>query len=641
MPLVNFTNLDFDQIKTSIKEYLRANSEFTDYDFEGSNLSTIIDTLAYNTYISSYNANMISNEVFIDSATLRENVVSLARNIGYVPRSRTSAVAEISFLVDTTEGNNQISSSNPVSITLKKGLVCTSSSSFGTNSYSFSIVEDITVPVRNNSANFDSIKIYEGTFLTRQFTVDSNNKNQKFILENSNIDTSSIRVSVTEEGQQAVKYTLSNSIIDVKPTSRVFFIQEIEDQRYEIIFGNGIIGRKPQNLSRIDVEYIVSNGESANGVKFFTYTGRLVDNNGNLVTDGISLISTLSPSQRGQEIESVDSIKKYAPRVYSAQYRAVTANDYEAIIPQIYPEAESVSAYGGETLDPPQFGKVFIAIKPINGQFLPNSIKDNLKRELRKYSVTGIVPEIKDIKFLYIEYDSTVYYNQNLSNSPNGIKTTILNNIQNYSKSSEINGYGSKFKYSKFQRIIDDSNSSITSNITKIKIRRDLRAELNKTTQYEICYSNSFYISNKDGYNIKSSGFNIEGVLENVYLSDKPSNGVDSTQGEIFLFTLSASNQPKIIKQSVGTVDYEKGEILLKPILINNTNKNTNGQPLIEISVSPKSNDVVGLQDLYLLIDNNNSNINMISDDITSGSDISGSYFISTPSYSNGSPVRS
>lgn len=640
MPLVNFTNLDFDQIKTSIKEYLRANSNFTDYDFEGSNLSTLIDTLAYNTYISSYNANMISNEVFIDSATLRENVVSLARNIGYLPRSRTSSIAEVSFAVDTTNPNNP--NTNPATLTLKKGIVCTSSSAFGAESYAFSIVDDITVPVRDNIATFSNIKIYDGLLLTKEFVVDANNPNQKFILDNANIDTSSIRVSVTEtNGGATTKYAFSNSIIDINSSSRVFFLQEIEDQRYEIIFGNGVIGRKPENLSTINVDYLICSGISANGVKLFNYSGRIFDNNENLVTSDISLITTISPSQRGQDIESVESIKKYAPRLYSSQYRAVTANDYEAIIPQIYPEAESVSAYGGETLDPPQFGKVFIAIKPFNGQFLANSIKDNLKRELRKYSVTGIVPEIKDIKYLYVEYDSTVYYNKNLFDSASGLKTIINNNIFNYSKSSEINGYGSKFKYSRFQRIIDDSNASVTSNITKIRIRRDLKAELNKITQYEVCFSNSFHVGNNDGFNLKTSGFKVEGITDTVYLSDLPLESQRYAKGDIFLFRLVSKDQAEILRSSVGTIDYEKGEILLNPINITSTSKLSDQQPLIEFGISPKSNDVVGLQDLYLILDINGSNISMISDDISSGSDISGSYFVSTSSYSNGSPVRS
>jgi hypothetical protein len=637
MALVNFTNLDFDQIKTSIKDYLRSNSNFTDYDFEGSNLSILIDTLAYNTYISSYNANMVSNEVFIDSATLRENVVSLARNIGYVPRSRKSAQANISFFVDTTDFTT-----NPLTLTLQKGLVCTSSSLFGAESYTFTILDDITVPVVNGIASFDAINIYEGTYINTNFTVDSNNPNQIFILDNPNIDTTTIRLNVkdTITSTNSRKFVLSNSIFNVSSTSKVFFIQEIEDQRYEIIFGDGVIGEKLENLNYIEVYYLVSNGESGNRINSFTFNGRIVDNNGSIVTNGISLITTNSSSDGGQEIESVNSIKKYAPRIYSSQYRAVTSADYEAIIPTIYPEAESVSVFGGEELDPPQYGRVFAAIKPYFGQFLPNTIKDNLKRELRKYAVAGIIPEIIDLKYLYIEVESSVYYNTNLAFGSESIKSIVSDNITRYAGSTELNKYGARFKYSKFQKIIDDSHTSITSNITKVQIRRDLNVLLNQPAEYEICYGNSFHVKNVNGYNIKSSGFNIDGFENLVYISDKPNEVGNYATGTIFFFELTASNEPNIVSANAGTVDYETGEIKLNPVNIISTVKGIFDNNYIEISVIPKSNDVIGLQDLYLQLDINNSTLNMLSDDISSGADPSGSSYITTSSYSNGQFVR-
>ena len=637
MALVNFTNLDFDQIKTSIKDYLRSNSNFTDYDFEGSNLSILIDTLAYNTYISSYNANMVSNEVFIDSATLRENVVSLARNIGYVPRSRKSAQANISFFVDTTDFTT-----NPLTLTLQKGLVCTSSSLFGAESYTFTILDDITVPVVNGIASFDAINIYEGTYINTNFTVDSNNPNQIFILDNPNIDTTTIRLNVkdTITSTNSRKFVLSNSIFNVSSTSKVFFIQEIEDQRYEIIFGDGVIGEKLENLNYIEVYYLVSNGESGNRINSFTFNGRIVDNNGSIVTNGISLITTNSSSDGGQEIESVNSIKKYAPRIYSSQYRAVTSADYEAIIPTIYPEAESVSVFGGEELDPPQYGRVFAAIKPYFGQFLPNTIKDNLKRELRKYAVAGIIPEIIDLKYLYIEVESSVYYNTNLAFGSESIKSIVSDNITRYAGSTELNKYGARFKYSKFQKIIDDSHTSITSNITKVQIRRDLNVLLNQPAEYEICYGNSFHVKNVNGYNIKSSGFNIDGFENLVYISDKPNEVGNYATGTIFFFELTASNEPNIVSANAGTVDYETGEIKLNPVNIISTVKGIFDNNYIEISVIPKSNDVIVLQDLYLQLDINNSTLNMLSDDISSGADPSGSSYITTSSYSNGQFVR-
>ena len=636
MPLVNFTNLDFDQIKTSIKDYLRANSNFTDYDFEGSNLSTIIDTLAYNTYISSYNANMISNEVFVDSATLRENVVSLARNIGYVPRSTTAARANISFFVDTNSFGTR-----PITLTLKKGTVA-STSSFGGDSYTFGIPEDITVPVVNGIASFDDVDVFEGTFLIDNFTVQSENPAppKRYVLGNSNIDTSTLRVSVrdTESSTSSRKFILSNSLFSITSSSRVFFIQEVEDQRYELIFGDGIFGEKLETLNYIEVSYIRTSGEAANGLSDFSFSGRILDNNGVSVTDNISIVTTNIASDGGKPIESVDSIKNYATRIYASQNRAVTAADYEALMPVIYPETQSVSAYGGETLDPPQFGKVFISLKPFNSQFVPNSIKDNLVRELRNYSVAGIVPEIIDLKYLYVEVDTTVYYNSNLAPTAEAVKSIVSNNINLYADSVELNKFGARFKYSKYQKIVDDSHESITSNITKVQMRRDLRATLNANAEYEICYGNSFYIKRLDGYNIKSSGFRVSGINETLYLGDLPNE--DEKTGTIFFFTDPALEEPTIVRKSAGTIDYEKGEILLNPVNIQSTVKKAGDDSIIEIAAIPSSNDVLGKQDLYLQLDISKSILNMKIDDISSGSDTSGSLYNVTTSYTNGSRIR-
>jgi len=633
MALVNFANLDFDQIKTSIKDYLRSNSNFTDYDFEGSNLSTIVDILAYNTYITSYNANMVANEVFIDSATLRENVISLARNIGYVPRSRRSARAKISFFVDTTNFINV-----PTQLTLKSGVVCTTRS-FGTESYSFTIPADITVPVRNNIAEFNDVEVYQGTRVTQNFTVNSFDLNQRFILDNAGIDTRTITVAVKPNENSTVtrKYTLADSLFDINSNSAVFFIQEIEDERYELIFGDGIFGKKLEEPNYITVNYNISDGSDANGLSSFIFNGTLVDQSQRLITSGISLLTTLEASSLGSSIESVESIKKYATRIYASRNRAVTAADYEALIPTIYPEAESVSVYGGEELTPPQFGKVFISIKPYNNRYLSNLIKDNIKKELKQYAIAGIIPEIVDLKYLYIEANSNVYYNTNLAPSTNYVKSIISTNINSYADSTELNKFGARFKYSKFLKMIDDSHESVTSNITNIIMRRDLVASLNSFAEYEICFGNRFHIKSIDGYNIKSSAFNVSGIGSPVYFMDKPN--ADQNTGVINIFKLNSPTEPQIVKRNVGTIDYVKGEIKLYPINITSTNLNR-GAPIIEISTSPYSNDVIGLQDLYLQLDINNALVNMVSDSIESGADVSGTNYVVSSSYSNGVYVR-
>ena len=640
MSLVNFTNLDFEDVKTTLKEYLKSNSNFTDYDFEGSNLSTIIDVLAYNTYITSYNANMVANEVFIDTATLRENVVALARNIGYTPRSRKAATSAISFIVDTTNITPK-----PASVTLRKGTVAASKGTFGGGSGSFCVLDDITVPVVNGIAAFNEIPIYEGTVVEKNFTYSARNPQQKFILPNVGIDTDLIRVGVKNNASSTatVKYALQDNLFYVGSDSKIFFLQEVADERYEIFFGDGVFGKKLDDQNYITTTYLVTNGDSGNGFSQFAFNGRLTyvrDGNEYTVTSGISLLTPEYTSRGGTSIEEVESVRKYAPKIYSTQNRAVTADDYETLIPaKIYPDTESISVFGGEELIPPQYGKVFISIKPRFGDFLPNLIKDNIKLKLKKYAVAGVVPEILDLKYLFLEVSSKVYYNTNLAPSAADVSSVVSNNAAKYANSTELNKYGARFKYSKFLKVVDDSHEAVTSNITVVKMRRDLRVVPNTIAEYQIGFGNQFHIANADGYNIKSSGFRVFGIPETVYISDVPnSNGLT---GSLFFFTVpnAGSQSPTIIRSNVGTVDYVNGIVT-----INATNilagMEKDGQQVIEIQATPLSNDVVGLQDLYLQLDTSNSTFEMVSDEIASGLDPSASNYIVSSSYAEGNLVR-
>ena len=633
MPLVKFANLDFDQVKQSIKDYIKSNSNFTDYDFEGSNLSVIIDALAYNTYLSSYNANMLSNEVFIDSATLRENIVSLARNIGYTPRSRKAAKANISFTVN-------VGSSTALTLTLRAGTVATSRERFGNTSFTFTIPADITVPIVNGVATFDNITVFEGNYVTENFTVNTNIPNQKFILGNEHIDTSSlvVRVYPTVQDTSFKQYNFKSDLFNVVADSRVYFIQEISDQRYELFFGDGIFGKKLENENYITASYTVTNGEDGNGVSSFVFAGRIFDNNGTLVTSDISALTTNSNSSGGQEIESVDSIRKFSTRQYSTQNRAVTSSDYESLIPRIYPDAESVTVFGGEELEPPRYGRVYVSIKPVNGQYLSATIKDNLVDELRKYKIAGVLPVILDVKYVFIEFNSTVFYDPSLGSNANYLKSSVTECVENYADSTELNKYGAKFKYSKFTKVIDDCTDAITSNITNIFIRRDLAPVLNAFAEYEICFGNRFHV-NPNGYNLKTSGFRVSGIADTVYFSDTPNP--DLLTGTIFLFKVDETTQAGTVLKSVGTIDYVKGEILIDPIRITGTSKTNSQGPIIEFAIKPYSNDVIGKQELYLQLDINNSTINMLKDDISSGADISGSRYVAANSCADtGSLIR-
>ena len=584
---------------------------------------------------------MVANEVFIDSATLRENVVSLARNIGYLPKSRKASTSSISFFVDTSNITPA-----PSTITLKKGIISTSQGSFGRQSYTFCILNDITVPVVDNVASFNDIFISEGSLLTSNFTYSSRTPNQKFVLQNPGIDTDLITVNVrpNQQSTRSVKYSRQDSLFDIKSDSKVYYLQEVEDERYQIIFGDGIFGNKLQDNNFVTVDYITSNGDAGNGVNQFTFAGRLVYTRNSqeyTVTSGISLLTTGISASGGESIEGVESIKKFAPRIYASQNRALTSNDYETLIPaKIYPETESISVFGGEELIPPQYGKVFISIKPRFGDFIPNLIKENIKNKLKKYAVAGIVPEILDLKYLYLEVSTKIYYNSNLAPSAAYVSTVVQNNTTKYSESTELNKYGARFKYSKFLNMIDDSHESVTSNITTVAMRRDLRVVLNTFSEYQIGFGNSFYIKNMSGYNIKTSAFRIAGIQENVYLSDIPNT--NRITGSLFLFTLPSigSQSPTVVRRNVGTINYVSGIITLNPINILGA-KLKDGQPIIEIAATPTSNDVVGLQDLYLQLDISSSNFEMIVDDIASGLDPSASSYIVSSSYSNGNLVRS
>jgi hypothetical protein len=624
MSFNQFTNLDFSDLRTQIKDYLRANQNFTDFDFEGSNFSVLIDLLAYNSYITAYNTNMAVNEMFLESATLRENVVSLARNIGYLPRSKRSSRATVNFTVD-------MSATDARTVKLLAGQVALGAVTNG--NYIFSIPEDITTPVNSDGiAIFDNLPIYEGIFLTSTFTVDESQPNQRFVLPNSNIDTTSIRVRVTDAVTES--YTAYDTLLDVGKDSRLFLIQEVEGAKYEIRFGDNIIGKKPTNGSKIEVTYIVTNGSFGNGATNFTFSGRLKDNNLLDVTNGISLLITQSKSESGDEIESVDSIKYFSPKIYASQYRAVTSNDYKSLVPYIYPNVESVNAYGGDELDPPEYGKVFISIKPRNGTFLSEITKQTILSTIKKYSIAGIRPEIIDLSYLYIELDISAYYNANLLSNPEKARTKVTDTITEYSNSKDVNSFGGRFKYSKIVGLIDDCDKSITSNITKVKMRRDLNPEINSFATYELCFGNQIHIRDS-GYSIKSTGFTIDGVNETLYMADRPSS-TDKKTGTIFFFKL-VNNLPVNVKNIAGTVDYIRGEIRLDVVNITSASL-TNG--FVEVQAIPESNDIIGLQDLYLQLDVQNTVVNIVEDVVSSGENSSATNYVTTSSYLNGKYTR-
>jgi len=568
---------------------------------------------------------MIVNESFLDSATLRENVVSLARNIGYVPRSRSSAKATISFTAQTT-------SSTPT-LTLEAGLVCVGSTN--ETNYIFSIPENITTTVNSGTATFSNIDIYQGTFVRNSFVVDGS-LDQRFVLNNSFIDTSTISVYVkgTSDSGLGREYQLVDNILNLNSSSEIYLIQEVQDEKYELLFGDGYFGKKLENEAIITVTYIITDGIEGNGAANFAFSGRFLDSLNNVVvpTNTVS-VTTVNNASNGGDIESVDSIKYFAPRLYSSQYRAVTARDYEAIIQMIYPNTESVSVVGGEELDPPQFGNVLISIKPKNGDFVSDFDKENITTKLKNYSLSGINQQIIDLKVLYVEIDSAIYYNTAQVSNVNDLKTTITDTLNTFA-TSNINKFGGRFKYSKVCQTIDNVNTAITSNITRVRIRRNLKALINQSAQYEICFGNQFHY-NSEGFNIKSTGFTLAGRTGTFYFTDVP--GTDGT-GVLSIVKESTIGGNYIVEiKSAGTIDYAKGEIIINTVNITSTVKENN---IIEIQAYPESNDVIGLKDLYLSFSVADSKINMVKDTITSGEQISGVGYKTTSSYLNGELKR-
>ena len=647
MPFTQFTSLDFAEIKAQIKDFLRSNSNFSGFDFEGSNFSVLIDTLAYNTYINAFNANLVANESFLDSATIRENVVSLARNIGYVPRSKTAAVAQIK-INDIDVGTTNDSTTK--FLTLRSGLVCVGAAENTT--YRFSITDPVTssrVEDRGGTsfAVFDDpINVYEGTLLQRVYRVDTST-DQRFIIDSPNIDSSTIRAFVSGPADVTIgrRYSMVDNILNIDKNSEIFLAQEVQDEKYEILFGDGLFGRKLENNSVITVRYIVTEGETGNGASNFSFQGTFTKSDGTIFTPSDSVtVTTVSNASNGAEVEDVSSIKYFAPRLYSAQYRAVTPRDYEAIIGTIFPQTESVAVVGGEELDPPQFGKVQISIKPKNGTFVSDFDKSQIKNKLKNYAIAGINSEIVDLKILYVEVDTTAYYNPSQIASASNLRTGIINSLTEYANNVEINKFGGRFKFSKVSTLIDRVDNGITSNITKVIVRRDLKALLNQFAQYELCFGNKFNI-NPAGYNIKSTGFTINGFHDTAYITDIPNKNAagnldGSNMGTLSVVTKNNKGEQRVIVKDAGVVDYKKGEVILNTINITSTVSENN---IIEVQAFPESNDVVGLKDLYLNFDVSKSTINTIKDVIASGEDVSGVVFqrdYYTSSYSNGDLER-
>ena len=590
MSYVQVANLDFTEIKSSLKEYLRSNSDFTDYDFEGSTLSTLLDVLPYNTYYTAFNANMVVNEAFLESATLRDNVVSLAKQIGYLPKSSVSPTAVLNINADFSTQNNI-----PSIVKMPRG------SQFLTRingtTYSFITAKDYVVGLNSQSvAEFQDVEIKEGNYVIETFTFNSAIP-QRFILQNSGIDTGTLKVTVrpTFNSTSVVEYRLADNIIGFDGTSQVFFLQEGEDERYEIIFGDGILGKKLDSNNYIEVSYITTNGSAANAARVFSYGAVLEDQvGGNDYAPTVTLTTTTAASG-GESLETVDSIKRNAPKFFNTQNRAVTADDYESIIRRIFPAIADIVCFGGEDASPPEYGKVKIVVKPSYATKLSAYTKNLISTDLKKYAVVSVTPEIVDPSITYVELNSNIYYNKSKTTlNESELKASVINSLTTYRGTSDLEKFNGRFKYSRIVGIIDATDESITSNETEIKLRKDFIPVLNTVTQYEICYQNVVK-SGCSNPSVQSSGFVVAGYPSDiVYLAD-------DQKGNVYLYKIDPTTQNRfVLNAQQGTIDYGKGEVMLNRL---NIIKGTYDDGRIELRVSPTNKDIYAYREAYLSLD--------------------------------------
>ena len=591
MPYTQVSNLDFEQIKVSLKEYMRSQSEFTDYDFEGSALSTLIDTLAYNTYYTAFNTNMVVNELFIDSATLRDNVVAIAKQLGYRPKSATSPTAYVSFTVTYTN------TTTDKELNLKEGTGFISN--FDNAIYNYVVTSDVKAQVINGVATFTNVPIREGTVLNSEFTIQTASKNQRFILDNPNIDTNTVKVKVYPGGGTFNEpYLLADNILGVDGDSKVFFLDEVEDQRYEILMGDGVLGKKLENNTRIDVSYLITQGPVSNGVRAFVFSGILENENGVSPSSFTTSIVSTVASAGGEAIESTAKIKYTAPKAYGTQDRAVTAQDYEAIVRKVYPATSDIIIFGGEDQDPPQYGKVFISLKPTDASYLTSLTKNQIISDLKKYVIASVEPQIVDPSILFVELTSKIYYNGSVTDQTTSqIRDKVISGVQSYLDTSDTEKFNGKFRYSKMVGVIDDTDVSINSNLTSVTMRKDFYPQLNSTFYYEVCFQNAFDEDCDDPV-LSSTGFRVtEYPNFDVYVEDRDK--------KIVLYRLdSVTGEKVVLDRDIGDIDYVKGELKMYALTIIRGSFFDNR---ISLRVKPLSNDIKAMREVYLDVDVANS----------------------------------
>lgn len=615
---LNISELDFDNIKENLKRFLSNQNQFKDYDFEGSGMAVLLDLLAYNTHYLSYHTNVAVNEMFIDSADLRNSIVSLAKALGYTPSSATASYADINVRVNDGTGG---------SITMPVDTKFTTTVD-GT-SYSFVTASNHTIAPIDGVYEFKNIKIYEGTYVTFNYTENSSDVDQRFIIPSANADTTTLTVEVQNSATDTViqTYSRATSITELDGNSKVYFLQEAEDGKFEVYFGDGIIGKKLDDGNIVRLKYVVTNKSDANGASTFTLASNIQGFNDFTLTVN-------SNAANGADAETDASVKFHAPKFYASQDRAVTVEDYKVKVNQLYPNAHSISAWGGEDNDTPYYGKVFISIKPKSGSNLTLTTKRDIVNTLKRYSVASVRPEIIDPEITKIILTSTIKYDdRSTTKSADDIKTDVISNLESFNDNT-LQMFDNMFRYSKLSETIDDTDNSILSNITKVKIRKSFTPSLNTSINYNVSFSNAFYnphmghASDMGGV-LLSSGFRVSNSNEVMYLDDDGKGNLRR-----FYNSTSTTGLKVYVDNNAGTINYQTGEIKINSLVITSVeNIRGSASTSIELTIQPQSNDIVPLRNQIIELDVANSSINVEVDTFVGGSANAGVGYSTTSSY--------
>ena len=620
----DITELDFDAIKSNLKTFLSKQSEFTDYDFEGSGMAVLLDLLAYNTHYNAVYANMLANEMFLDSADLRNSVVSHAKHVGYTARSARAPYVELDITVNDATGG---------SLTMPKGTAFTTT--IDGVSYNYVTNAAISITPTNGVFKFASTKVFEGTLVTNKYTVDSSNANQRFLIKNTGADTSTLKVTVQNSSTDSTTtaYTLTEDITGVSGTSNVYYLEAVEDQQYQIRFGNGVLGKAVANGNIVTLEYVVTNGPDSNGASTFTNASSI---------GGFTNITVvpLSSSGGGSDLESVDSIKFNAPKRFSAQNRAVTTNDYKALVRSIYPNVQTIAAWGGEDNNPPTYGRVFITLKPTTGITLTDSVKKSIIESLGTFNIGSVIPIIVDPITTFIKPEVFIKYNtQATAKADTDIEALVTTAITNFS-TTNLEQFGGIFRYSQFTKVVDEADPSILSNITRIKMYQFVTPVLNTNETYTINFNNGIFHPH-DGHNsvLESTGFTLNGQGTTEFFVE------DDGSGNVRLVSFVGATKT-INNAAQGTINYTTGEVKLNSLNIAGvSNINNAVSTQIRIMTQPASNDIVPVRQQLIELDVANATIDASIDNYESNSGVgyvtNASQYAGTTTTSSGSSASS